>query len=75
MIWIAISLIICTALICCTIIIFSFEKEKYLNTVYCLKELCDVLNEKFPGSNLKVIADNYRTKVEGELKYLRKDDN
>ena len=72
MIWIAISLIICTILICCTIVLVNFEKEEFHRAVNCLRDLCDTLNEKFPGSNLRVTSDERGVKVEGELKYIKR---
>lgn len=70
MIWIAISLIICTILICCTIVLLNLSDRAYSNAISCLQDLCDTLNDKFPGSDLKVVSDEHGVKVEGELKYL-----
>jgi hypothetical protein len=75
MIWLSISLLLCAILICCTILLVNFEKEEFCKAVSCLEDLCDTLNEKFPGSDLKVTDDKYGVKVKGELKYLIKNDN
>ena len=72
MIWIAISLIICTIVICCTIILLHFSDRAYSNAISCLEDLCDTLNEKFPGSDLKVINVKGDIRVKGELKYFTK---
>ena len=72
MIWIAISLLLCTILVCCTIILVNFEKEEFKRAVNCLRDLCDTLNEKFPGSTLHITSDTYGVKVEGELKYIKR---
>lgn len=73
MIWLAISLIICTLLICGTIVIIYWDRVAYANAVATLVELCDKLNEIFPDSNLHVTTSNKGIKVEGELKYLKKE--
>ena len=73
MIWLAISLIICTLLICSTIVIIYWDRVAYANAVATLVELCDKLNEIFPDSNLHVTTSNKGIKVEGELKYLKKE--
>ena len=72
MIWIAISLLLCTILICCTIILLHFSDRAYSNAISCLEDLCDNLNEKFPGSTLHITSDTYGVKVEGELKYIKR---
>ena len=72
MIWLSISLLVCTIFICCTIILVNFEKEEFKRAVNCLRDLCDTLNEKFPGSNLTIISSKGEVKVKGELKYLIK---
>ena len=73
MIWIAISLIICTILICCTIMILHLSDRAYSNAIGCLQDLCDTFNEKFPGSDLKVINIKGDVRVKGELKYIKRD--
>ena len=55
MIWLSISLLLCAILICCTIIILHLSDRAYSNAICCLEDLCDTLNEKFPGSNLTII--------------------
>ena len=72
MIWIAISLIICTILICCTIVLLHLSDKAYSNAIGCLEDLCDTLNDKFPGSDLKVINFKGDIRVKGELKYIKK---
>lgn len=72
MIWIAISLIVCTILICCTIIVLHLSDRAYSNAIGCLQDLCDTLNEKFPGSDLKIINIKGDVRVKGELKYIKK---
>ncbi len=72
MIWISISLLLCAILICATIIILHLSDRAYSNAVGCLQDLCDTLNEKFPGSNLKIVTDKGGVKVKGELKYYKK---
>lgn len=75
MILLSISLLLCTIVICCTIIILHFSDRAYSNAIGCLKDLCDILNDKFPGSNLTIISSKGEVKVKGELKYLIKHDN
>ena len=75
MIWLSVSLIICTILICCTICMLHLSDRAYSNAVSCLEDLCDTLNEKFPGSNLTIISSKRELKVKGELKYLVKNGN
>ena len=72
MIWLSISLLVCTIFICCTIIILHLSDRAYSNAISCLEDLCDTLNEKFPGSNLTIISSKGEVKVKGELKYLIK---
>ena len=72
MIWIAISLFLSTILICCTIVTLHFYDRVYSNAIGCLEDLCDTLNEKFPGSNLTTISSKGEVKVKGELKYFTK---
>ena len=72
MIWLSISLLLCTILICCTIILLQLSNRAYLNAIGCLEDLCDTLNEKFPGSNLTIISSKGEVKVKGELKYFTK---
>ena len=45
--------------------------KAYSNAIGCLQDLCDTLNEKFPGSDLKVINIKGDVRVKGELKYLK----
>ncbi len=72
MIWIACSLFISTILLCCTLICIKFSDRAYTNAIACLQDLCDILNDKFPGSNLRIVADGNGVKVKGELKYFTK---
>ena len=72
MIWLSVSLVLCTILICFTIILLHLSDRAYSNAVSCLEDLCDTLNEKFPGSNLTTISSKGEVKVKGELKYLIK---
>ena len=72
MIWLSISLLLCTILICCTIVLLHLSDRAYSNAIGCLEDLCDTLNEKFPGSNLTIISSKGEVKVKGELKYLIK---
>ena len=72
MIWLSISLLLCTILVCCTIILIYLSDRAYSNAISCLEDLCDTLNEKFPGSNLTTISSKGEVKVKGELKYLTK---
>ena len=46
--------------------------KAYSNAICCLQDLCDTLNEKFPGSNLTITSSKGEVKVKGELKYLIK---
>ena len=75
MIWMAISVLSSTMLICFTIVLLHLSDRAYSNAIGCLEELCDTLNEKFPGSNLTIISSKGEVKVKGELKYLIKHDN
>ena len=75
MIWLSISLIICTILICITLLIIKMADKAYSNAIGCLQDLCDTLNEKFPGSDLKVIKVKGDIRVKGELKYITKNGN
>ena len=75
MIWIACSLFISTIILCCTLIGIKFYDKAYTNAIVCLQDLCDILNDKFPGSNLTIISSKGEVKVKGELKYLIKHDN
>ncbi len=75
MIWIACSLFISTILLCCTLICIKFSDRAYTNAIACLQDLCDILNDKFPGSDLRIVADGNGVKVTGELKYLTKNGN
>ena len=75
MIWLSISLLLCTIFICCTIIILHLSDRAYSNAVGCLEDLCDTLNEKFPGSNLRIVANEGGIRVKGELKYIKKNDD
>lgn len=72
MIWIAISLLLCAILICATIVTLHLSDRAYSNAVGCLQDLCDTLNEKFPGSNLTIVSFKGELKVKGELKYFIK---
>ena len=72
MIWISVSLLLCAILICGTIITMHLSDRAYSNAVGCLQDLCDTLNEKFPGSNLTIVSSKGELKVKGELKYLIK---
>lgn len=72
MIWLSISLLLCAIIICCTIVTLHLSDRAYSNAVGCLEDLCDTLNEKFPGSNLIVVSSKGELKVKGELKYLIK---
>lgn len=72
MIWIACSLFISTILLCCTLMCIKFSDRAYTNAIACLQDLCDILNDKFPGSDLRIIADGNGVKVKGELKYFTK---
>ena len=72
MIWIAISLLFCTILICCTLICIKFSDRAYTNAIGCLQDLCDVLNDKFPGSDLRIVTNEGQVRVKGELKYFTK---
>ena len=53
----------------------KFSDRAYTNAIACLQDLCDILNDKFPGSNLTIISSKGEVKVKGELKYLIKHDN
>lgn len=75
MIWIACSIFISTIILCCTLIGIKFYDRAYTNAIACLQDLCDILNDKFPGSNLTIISSKGEVKVKGELKYLIKNDN
>ena len=75
MIWIAISLIICTILICCTIVLLHLSNRAYSNAIGCLEDLCDVLNDKFPGSDLRIVTNEGQVRVKGELKYIKQNGN
>lgn len=72
MIWIACSLFASTIILCCTLICIKFYDRAYTNAIGCLEDLCDTLNEKFPGSNLTIISSKREVKVKGELKYFIK---
>ena len=72
MIWIAISLFVSSILICITLIIINFSDRAYSNAISCLQDLCDVLNDKFPGSDLRIVANEGGVRVKGELKYIKK---
>jgi hypothetical protein len=72
MIWLSISLLLCTILICFTIVLLHLSDRAYSNAIRCLEDLCDTLNEKFPGSNLTIISSKGEVKVKGELKYFTK---
>lgn len=72
MIWIAISLLFSTTLICFTMVVLHLSDRAYSNAIGCLEDLCDTLNQKFPGSNLTVISSKGDVKVKGELKYFTK---
>ena len=73
MIWIACSLFISTILLCGTLICIKFADRAYNNAIACLQDLCDVLNEKFPGSDLRIVANEGGVRVKGELKYIKRD--
>ena len=73
MIWIAISLFISTVLLCGTLICIKFSDRAYSNAIACLQDLCDILNDKFPGSDLKIVTNGNDVKVKGELKYIIRD--
>ena len=75
MIWIACSILISTIILCCTLIGIKFSDKAYTNARSCLQDLCDILNDKFPGSNLTILSSKGEVKVKGELKYLIKHDN
>ena len=75
MIWIACSIFISTIILCCTLICIKFSDRAYSNAIGCLKDLCDTLNDKFPGSNLTIISSKGEVKVKVELKYLIKNGN
>ena len=75
MIWLSISLLLCAILICFTIILLHLSDRAYSNAIGCLEDLCDTLNEKFPGSNLTIISSKVELKVKGELKYFVKNGN
>ena len=75
MIWLSISLLLCAILICFTTVLLHLSDRAYSNAIGCLEDLCDTLNEKFPGSNLTIISSKGEVKVKGELKYLIKHDN
>ena len=72
MIWIACSLFISTILLCGTLICIKFSDRAYTNAIACLQDLCDILNDKFPGSNLTIVSSKGEVKVKGELKYFTK---
>jgi hypothetical protein len=72
MIWLACSLFVSTIILCCTLICIKFSDRAYSNAISCLEDLCDTLNEKFPGSNLTIISSKGEVKVKGELKYFIK---
>ena len=69
MIWLSISLVLCAILICITLLIIKMVDKAYNNAIGCLQNLCDVINEKFPGSNLEIVTRANEIKVIGELKY------
>ena len=71
MIWLSISLLLCAILICCTIVLLHFSDGAYSNAIGCLEDLCDTLNEKFPGSDLRIVANEGQVRVKGELKYIK----
>ena len=75
MIWIACSLFISTIIFCYTLVCIKFYDRAYTNAIACLQDLCDIHNDKFPGSNLTIISPKGQLKVTGELKYLIKHDN
>lgn len=72
MIYIAISLLFSTTLICFTMVVLHLSDRAYSNAIGCLEDLCDTLNEKFPGSNLTITSSKGDVKVKGELKYFTK---
>ena len=47
--------------------------KAYSNAICCLQDLCDALNETFPGSDLKVINIKGDVRVKGDLKYIKRD--
>jgi len=65
----SVTILISTAAICLTAIGLDKSQEYRRAAVDCLEELVDVLNEKFPGSDLKIIDTRLSIKVKGELKY------
>ena len=73
MIWIACSLFISTILLCGTLICIKFSDRAYTNAIACLQDLCDVLNDKFPGSDLRIVTNEGQVRVKGELKYIKRD--
>ena len=75
MIWIACSLFISTIIFWYTLVCIKFSDRAYTNAIACLQDLCDILNNKFPGSNLTIMSSKGEVKVKGELKYLIKHDN
>ena len=72
MIWLACSIFVSTIILCCTLICIKFSDRAYTNAIGCLQDLCDVLNDKFPGSDLRIVTDGNGVKVKGELKYFTK---
>jgi len=72
MIWLGFSILISAIFICCTLIFIHLADRAYSNAIACLDDLCDTLNEKFPGSDLKIVTDKGGIKVKGELKYIKK---
>ena len=75
MIWIAISLFFSTLLICFTIVLLHLSDRAYSNAIGCLEDLCDTLNDKFPGSDLRIVTNEGQVRVKGELKYFTKNGN
>ena len=71
MIWIAISIFISTIILCATLICIKFEDKAYNNAINCLNNLCEAINDNFPGSNLKVVINKRSVKVIGEIKYIK----
>ena len=67
MIWIACSLFVSTIILCCTLICIKFADRAYTNAIACLQDLCDVLNEKFPGSDLRIVTNEGQVRVKAGL--------
>lgn len=63
-----------TGLLCFTITSIDKSAMRRHATMSCLLELVDVLNEHFPGSDLKVVDNTNKVKVIGELKYNKSDE-